>query len=319
MLMHYLLLSLKVLQRRTFFTFVSIFGISFTLLVLMVITALADQKLAPMAPETRQRLTLEATKAILFNDNDRGQWCCNASFEFFDAFARDLPGVERLSIFSDVVSGVSYREGRKVTSALKRTDGEFWNILSFSFLEGRPYTHRKSIRRRTSRLSAPPPVTIFMRSFADVFRLPPPAKQPEPVLSLLEDNVRLISPRDEAKAVAWRWDADARDLRVPMDRGQMDQAFLNILQNAVDATGGHGTITIRLQAANGGRPRVMIEDSGPGLTREAQANLFTPFFSTKPDGQGIGLTLVQEILAGHGFDYSLERPPGEPTRFTIVF
>ena len=43
------------------------------------------------------------------------------------------------------------------------------------------------------------------------------------------------------------------------------------------------------------------------MTPEAQSNLFTPFFSTKPHGQGIGLTLVQEILAGHGFDYALER------------
>ena len=54
-------------------------------------------------------------------------------------------------------------------------------------------------------------------------------------------------------------------------------------------------------------PTLVVEDSGAGLTAEAQANLFTPFFSTKPGGQGIGLTLVGEILAGHGFDYALER------------
>jgi signal transduction histidine kinase len=64
---------------------------------------------------------------------------------------------------------------------------------------------------------------------------------------------------------------------------------------------------------------VTIEDSGPGIAAEAQANLFTPFFSTKPHGQGIGLTLVSEVLSGHGFDYSLERHPGQPTRFTITF
>ena len=63
----------------------------------------------------------------------------------------------------------------------------------------------------------------------------------------------------------------------------------------------------------------MIEDTGPGIAPEAQTNLFTPFFSTKPRGQGIGLTLVQEVLSGHGFDYALERLPGDTTRFTIVF
>ncbi len=54
------------------------------------------------------------------------------------------------------------------------------------------------------------------------------------------------------------------------------------------------------------------------MTPEALSNLFTPFFSTKPHGQGIGLTLVQEILAGHGFHYALERTAQSTTRFTIV-
>ena len=90
-----------------------------------------------------------------------------------------------------------------------------------------------------------------------------------------------------------------------------------MLTNAVEAIDGTGEITIRLVSGNG-RPTVMIEDTGSGLTAEAQANLFTPFFSTKPHGQGIGLTLVQEILTAHGFQYSLERDPGGPTRLTIV-
>ena len=63
----------------------------------------------------------------------------------------------------------------------------------------------------------------------------------------------------------------------------------------------------------------MIEDTGPGIAPEAQTNLFTPFFSTKERGQGIGLTLVQEILADHEFGYALDGPPGGPTRFTVVF
>ena len=58
---------------------------------------------------------------------------------------------------------------------------------------------------------------------------------------------------------------------------------------------------------------------GPGLSPEARQNLFTPFFSTKEHGQGIGLTLVQEILSQHRFQYSLDSPPGGPTQFTIVF
>ncbi len=50
-----------------------------------------------------------------------------------------------------------------------------------------------------------------------------------------------------------------------------------------------------------------------------RVHLFTPFFTSKPDGQGIGLTMVQEILASHRLTFSLEGPPGGPTRFTILF
>jgi len=64
---------------------------------------------------------------------------------------------------------------------------------------------------------------------------------------------------------------------------------------------------------------VSFEDSGPGFTSEVQECLFTPFFTTKEDRQGVGLTLVREILTSHGFDFSLESPPDAPTRFQILF
>lgn len=159
----------------------------------------------------------------------------------------------------------------------------------------------------------------FMRSFADVFRLPAPLKQPERVLELLESTSRLVRARPDAADTTWVWEIDDPALTLAMDRTQMEQAFLNVMQNAVDATGGRGGIAIRLRTLDGARPTLRIEDSGPGLAPEAAANLFTPFFSTKPQGQGIGLTVVQEILSAHGFDYSLAKRPGEPTTFTIVF
>jgi two-component system nitrogen regulation sensor histidine kinase NtrY len=164
---------------------------------------------------------------------------------------------------------------------------------------------------RTAQLSA------FMRGFADVFRLPPPLARPCDVVAVLEDLARLAGARPDAAGITWRWELDRASAVLLVDRGQMEQALLNILKNAIEAIDGLGTITVRLTSAPGG-PTLAIEDSGPGMTAEAQANLFTPFFSTKPHGQGIGLTLVQEILTGHGFDYALERTTHGTTRFTIV-
>jgi two-component system nitrogen regulation sensor histidine kinase NtrY len=94
---------------------------------------------------------------------------------------------------------------------------------------------------------------------------------------------------------------------------------VNILKNAMEAIGRDGVITLRLLSHATARGVVIIEDTGPGIPDEARVNLFTPFFSTKETGQGIGLTLVQEILTQHQCEYSLEGPPGGPTQFTIIF
>jgi signal transduction histidine kinase len=163
----------------------------------------------------------------------------------------------------------------------------------------------------------------FMRSFADVVRLPAPNRTRQELRPILQNLVRLLTPAVERRAIRWKWDVQADPIVVTIDRSQIEQALVNVLKNAMEAIGSDGTITIRLlphASANAAtRGVVIIEDTGPGIPDEARANLFTPFFSTKETGQGIGLTLVQEILTQHQCEYSLESAPGGPTQFTIVF
>ncbi len=137
MLNHYLLLAVKVLLRRKFFTFISLFGISFTLLVLTVVAALFDHAFGPGAPETRQDRTLYVERAVMYGPHST--WSSSGGFKLFDKYARNLPGVERLSLFESERTVHSYVDGRKISSRLKRTDDEFWRILDFTFLEGGPY------------------------------------------------------------------------------------------------------------------------------------------------------------------------------------
>jgi putative ABC transport system permease protein len=137
MLNHYLTLAAKVLLRRKFFTFISLFGISFTLLVLTVVTALFDHAFGPGPVEPRQDRTLYAEQAMMYGEHSA--WSSSAGFKLFDTYGRQLPGVERLSLYEGVQTVNSYVEGRKIASAMKRTDDEFWRILDFSFLEGGPY------------------------------------------------------------------------------------------------------------------------------------------------------------------------------------
>ena len=140
MLRHYLVLATKVLLRRKFFTFISLFGISFTLLVLMVVTAFLDNVFAPAAPETRQDRTLGVHYAIMSGEHNT--WNGTPGYKLFDRYARNLPGVERLSLYTNAGAAFSYVDGQKIQSSLKRTDGEFWNILAFTFVEGAPYSQQ---------------------------------------------------------------------------------------------------------------------------------------------------------------------------------
>ena len=160
-------------------------------------------------------------------------------------------------------------------------------------------------------------LNTFMRSFADVVRMPQPVKRPTDVLRLLDACVRLVQAQTDSSRIAWRWEPEGDLGIVDMDEAQMEQALINILKNAVEALPAEGgAVTIRAGLSAGGA-FVEIEDSGPGIPDEARPHLFTPFFTTKQNGQGIGLTMVQEILRRHGFAYSLDGPPGGPTRFRI--
>jgi putative ABC transport system permease protein len=138
MLKNYLKIALKVLVRRKFFTFISLFGISFTLVVLMVVTALLDHMLAPMAPESRQDRIIGVYRAAMFGP--RAGWTGQAGYKLLDKYARGLDGVERFSITSGGSNVQSFIKGQKITSTMKRTDGEFWQILDFTFVDGAPYT-----------------------------------------------------------------------------------------------------------------------------------------------------------------------------------
>jgi putative ABC transport system permease protein len=138
MIKSYLKLAWKVLLRRKFFTFISLFGIAFTLVVLTLVTALLDHVVAAYPPETKHASTVGINFASLRGEH----WRRNgfAGYAMLDKYARDLPNVKQMAVAS-MANGVhSYLNGQRLKSYLKRTDGAFWQILDFQFLEGGPYT-----------------------------------------------------------------------------------------------------------------------------------------------------------------------------------
>jgi signal transduction histidine kinase len=158
----------------------------------------------------------------------------------------------------------------------------------------------------------------FMRSFADVVRLRAPVRRDVDLAVLVSDVSALVRAQAAAVGIDIGVDIQPGLPLLSIDRAQIEQALVNIAKNGIEAIGRDGTLTFRLFERDG-NCLLEIEDTGPGISPAAREQLFTPFFSTKEGGQGIGLTLVQEILVNHDLDYALESPPGGPTRFTIVF
>ena len=159
-------------------------------------------------------------------------------------------------------------------------------------------------------------LNAFVRAYADVIRLPAPDRRPCDLKQLLDDIVFLLRPEAQNRRVQLLWEPPEAARIVALDRYQMEQVFLNILHNALEAIGADGAITVQLNGQDS-TPGVTIEDTGRGIPDEAREKLFTPFFSTKENGRGIGLTLTREILTNHGFRSSLESRPGGPTQFRI--
>lgn len=158
----------------------------------------------------------------------------------------------------------------------------------------------------------------FMKSFADVIRLPAPNCQLGVVEDLLRDVARLFEPECARLGIGLSLRVEDGVRPVRMDRGQIEQALVNIVRNAMDAVGANGDIALTLGMERG-VPALKVEDSGGGIPPEVAPRLFTSFYSTKPNGQGIGLTLVQEILIAHGFDFSLETVAPGRAGFCIRF
>jgi signal transduction histidine kinase len=101
--------------------------------------------------------------------------------------------------------------------------------------------------------------------------------------------------------------------------GELNQVWTNLIDNAIDALGGHGTLTVRTRA-EGDRLAVEIADDGPGIPAEMRSRVFEPFFTTKEIGKGtgLGLDIAWRIVVGrHGGEVSLESEPGD-TRFTVL-
>ncbi|MDB6053328.1 MAG: multi-sensor signal transduction histidine kinase [Verrucomicrobiales bacterium] len=140
-------------------------------------------------------------------------------------------------------------------------------------------------------------LTRFMEAYASVARLPPPKRKPVSV-SAWVSRVAHVETRMDVEVV------DGGNVSIQGDIDQLDQMLINLVRNATDASiESEGGVSISWKK-NGAFVEVMVRDEGNGLA--GTANLFVPFFTTKPKGTGIGLVLSRQIAEAHGGTLTLE-------------
>ena len=156
----------------------------------------------------------------------------------------------------------------------------------------------------------------FITNFADVVKIP------EPQLEEVKLNDRVVACKTFMeniclnKNITLSIDLCEENPIVLLDTSLFEQVLINIIKNAAESIEENGEITIRTSAS----PLMLeIGDTGKGISKEVETKLFSPFFSTKPNGQGIGLIFIREVLMKHGCTFSLRTYPDSITRFRICF
>jgi two-component system, NtrC family, sensor histidine kinase HydH len=141
-------------------------------------------------------------------------------------------------------------------------------------------------------------LTLLVEQFLDFARPKRPQVSPQKLQEIMEETLLFVraEARQRGIRVYKRWMDDLPIVRV--DGAQIKQVFLNILLNALQATPSRGAIEIRLYASHKSII-TEIHDQGEGMPAEVKAQLFTPFFTTKPKGVGLGLSISQRIIEGH--------------------
>jgi signal transduction histidine kinase len=149
-------------------------------------------------------------------------------------------------------------------------------------------------------------------------RLPKPKLVREDLGAIATSVLQFAGSELALAGITWNIAIEPGLPEVVADESQLRQALLNLVRNAKEAMAGGGRIRLEVGSTADGQVRLVLADSGPGITPENLASIFEPFFSTKAKGTGLGLALVQQIVTEHGGRIEVDCPPEGGTRFAIV-
>ena len=155
-------------------------------------------------------------------------------------------------------------------------------------------------------------VTQFLRAI----RPSRPQLQPENINAIVEEAVRFFSAEIEARDIVVETELRSDLPLLQLDRGQMKQAFYNVIKNSFEAMKRRGILRIRTDMDES-HVRVSFIDTGGGMSAETLSHVFEPYYTTKERGTGLGLLIVRRIVREHGGELAIESTEGKGLTLTI--
>jgi signal transduction histidine kinase len=131
----------------------------------------------------------------------------------------------------------------------------------------------------------------------------------------------LVGPAWQARGGRALFVVQPEVLELIADPGQLEQALMNLLTNAAEASAAQSApeVSVSARSVRGGRLRIEVCDNGPGVPDDLVADIFTPFFSTKSKGSGIGLAMVRQLIHRNGGAVRYTKSVGPGARFVLTF
>jgi len=171
----------------------------------------------------------------------------------------------------------------------------------------------EAIQRRSRGLMS------FVERYRKVAELPEPVVQRVSLDSLLAGIEALLRPGFTSRGIQYRRSLDPQVLELTADPQLLEQALINLLRNAADAAAAASPPSIELRGVRrGSTVEISVTDNGAGLDAAAREHLFVPFFTTKPGGSGVGLSLARHVALAHGGRLEVAPNAGIGATFVIT-
>jgi len=161
----------------------------------------------------------------------------------------------------------------------------------------------------------------FVDTYRKLTKIPQPALEPIAIKEMLDETIQLMQQHPvENKPVQFKVDVAPADMVVLADPKLIEQVIINLVTNSLQAIGNAKEGVIALKGyEEGGRAIIEVADNGKGIPEKELNEIFVPFFSTKKDGSGIGLSLSKQIMGLHGGTIKVKSAPGKGTSFYLGF